>query len=74
MKTLLLLITLLSGLSDPASGLIGYNFKWGSTGLCPLGDGLYYISHNGKQDGSNYCRATLYEWDGAPGHPFVPVQ
>ena len=39
----------------------GSHFKWGSTGLCPLGDGSWYISHNGKADGSQYCDATLYK-------------
>jgi hypothetical protein len=38
----------------------GSHFKWGSTGLCPLGDGSWYISHQGKADGSQYCDATLY--------------
>jgi hypothetical protein len=38
----------------------GSHFKWGSTGLCPLGDGSWYISHQGKADGSQYCDATYY--------------
>lgn len=38
----------------------GSHFKWGSTGLCPLGDGSWYISHQGKANGSQYCDATLY--------------
>jgi hypothetical protein len=39
----------------------GSHFEWGSTGLCPLGDGSWYISHQGKANGSQYCDATLYK-------------
>ncbi len=43
----------------------GFRFKYGSTGLCPVGDGLFYISENGiNPDGRQYCRAHLYRWDG----------
>lgn len=51
-------------------------FRWGSTGLCPLGDGSYYISHNGASDGNNYCEACLYHWQGSSSpdiSPFVPA-
>lgn len=62
-----------SGLCDSATGIHGWQFKWGSTGLCPLGDGLYYISQNGKINGSNYCHATLYKWNGSPEQAFDQV-
>ena len=57
-----------------AAPLQNWYFRWGSTGLCPLGDGLWYISENGRDiapDGSKtqYCNATLYRWDGET--PFV---
>ena len=51
-------------------------FRWGSTGLCPLGDGSYYISHNGASDGNNYCEVCLYRWQGSSSpeiSPFVPA-
>ena len=51
-------------------------FRWGSTGLCPLGDGSYYISHNGTSDGNNYCEACLYRWHASSSpdiSPFVPA-
>lgn len=49
----------------------GCYFKWGSTGLCPLGDGLFYISENGKTSaGSNYCRARLYRFTADGKRPF----
>lgn len=34
------------GLYDEKSDTWGYHFKWGATGLCPIGDGYFYISHN----------------------------
>lgn len=36
------------------------DFKWGSTGMCALGDGRFYISENGKEAGCNYCKAHIY--------------
>lgn len=49
----------------------GYDFGWGSTGFCPLGDGRYYISHNSKQDGKQICAATMYRHSSADDGPFV---
>ena len=48
---------------DQVSGLF---FKYGSTGVSPLGDGRFYFSENGKSEatGKQYCRARLYRWDG----------
>lgn len=62
-----------SGLCDSATGIHGWQFEWGSTGFCPLGDGLYYISHSGVADGSNYCNAILYRWNGSPEQAFDQV-
>ena len=64
------------GLKDVASGISGWRFKWGSTGLCPLGDGLWYISENAKDKvtGKQSCTARLYRWTGAPESPFVPAE
>ena len=60
------------GLYDEASGIWGYDFKWGSTGLCSLGDGLWYISenHKDKATGVQSCTARLYEWTGSGSKPF----
>ena len=49
----------------------GWHFKWGSTGLCPLGDGRYYISHNAKTDDGQICDATMYLNSEDPEVPFV---
>ena len=47
-----------------------WHFKWGSTGLCPLGDGRYYISHNGKDANGQYCKATMYIYSDSDQSPF----
>ena len=53
----------------------GWYFSRGSTGLCPAGDGWWYISENGrdKQTGRQVCEAHLYRWTGFNGTkvPFV---
>ena len=53
----------------------GWYFSRGSTGLCPAGDGWWYISENGrdKQTGRQVCEAHLYRWSGFNGTqvPFV---
>ena len=61
------------GLLHEASGVRGWNFKWGSTGLCPLGDGLWYISenHKDKETGIQSCTARLYRWTGDGDKPFT---
>lgn len=64
-----------AGLSDSESGVRGWNFRWGATGLCPLGDGLFYISHNGTtpNDKQQYSELHLYRWKGEKDEAFVPV-
>lgn len=69
-------LTLLpQGLYDAPSDTWGWNFDWGTTGLCPLGDGYFYISHNGvskdKRQNSTVC---LYRWTGNEKQPFVRVE
>lgn len=45
-----------------------WHAKWGSTGMCPLGDGRWYISENGKEDGIQVCNARLQN---SPIQPFL---
>ena len=61
--------TVIGSWEDPVSGLF---FKYGSTGVSPLGDGRFYFSENGKNEetGKQYCRARLYRWTGSG---FAPV-
>ena len=55
-----------AGPKDAASGIRGWNFQWGATGLCPLGDGLFYISHNKKdKDGQQHTTIHKYKWVGS---------
>lgn len=58
------------------TGIRGWRFKWGSTGLNPLGDGLWYISRNekNKATGEQSCDAVLYRWTGVPETPFEEVR
>jgi hypothetical protein len=57
------------GLYDEKSGIYGWNFNYGATGLCPLGDGYFYISHPSSKPEQS-CTAKLYEWTGAAEAPF----
>ena len=57
------------GLLDEKTGIYGWNFKYGSTGLCPVGDGLFYISHNSSRPEQN-TTIYLYEWTGDKDNPF----
>ena len=53
-------------LGSPEQPVPGYRFKYGSTGVSPLGDGYFFISENGRnpETGIQNCRARLYKWDG----------
>ena len=57
------------GIKDEATGLYGWDFPYGATGICALGDGLYYFSHDEKRpdDQGNAWLSTahLYRWDGS---------
>ncbi|MDO4756582.1 MAG: hypothetical protein Q4A54_09570 [Parabacteroides sp.] len=60
------------GLYDEKSGVYGWNFKFGTTGLCPLGNGYFYISHPSSKPEQS-CTAKLYKWTGAADGPFQLV-
>jgi hypothetical protein len=61
-----------AGLQDTATGIRGWNFKWGSTGLFPLGDGFFYISHNQKtNDGQQMTTIYKYKWIGNAEQAFI---
>lgn len=63
------------GLQDEATGIRGWNFKWGTTGLEPLGEGLFYISHNKKsEDGQQSSTLYKYRWTGDEKEAFVRVE
>lgn len=60
-------------IGTPESPVEGIFFKYGSTGVSPLGDGTFYFSENGRKSdgGVQYSRARLYSWD---GKGFTPVR
>lgn len=47
----------------------GWRFPYGSTGLCSLGDGRFYVSQDGKKDDLFHTTAVMYRWDGI--HPLT---
>ena len=54
-------------------GIRGWRFKYGSTGIHSLGNGLFYISENSKNaDGLQQTTLRLYRWTGDPDHAFIP--
>ncbi|TDQ79814.1 hypothetical protein CLV99_1264 [Sphingobacterium yanglingense] len=59
------------GIKDIKSGISGWYFPWGATGLCPIGNGLFYISHNNKSsDGQQQSTIYKYKWSGQEKTPF----
>ena len=60
------------GLYDEKTGTYGWHFKFGTTGLCPLGNGYFYISHSSSKPEQS-CTAKLYKWTGTPDGPFQLV-
>ena len=61
-----------AGPKDFDSGIRGWYFKWGATGIQPLGDGLFYISHNEKaEDGQQRTTLNKYRWVGDTQNSFI---
>ena len=64
-----------AGLKDAKTGIRGWNFKWGATGLFSLGNGLFYISHNKKTgDGQQETTLYKYKWVGSDSTAFERVK
>lgn len=61
------------GLHDADSGSRGWYFKWGTTGLEPLGKGLFYISHNRATEKGQATTLYKYRWTGDEEMPFERV-
>src|SRR5699024_462206 len=60
-----------AGLTDTETGIRGWNFKWGATGLYSLGEGLFYISHNRKtESGQQETTLYKYKWIGSDTEAF----
>ncbi len=64
-----------AGMHDEKSGIYGWHYKWGATGIHSLGNGYFYISQNGvAENKKQYCNLQLYRWTGEAGNPFEKVK
>lgn len=63
-----------AGLRDMATGIRGWHFPYGSTGLFSLGMGYFYISHNYRNDQGQGSVIRLYHLTNDTEHPFVTVE
>lgn len=61
------------GKRDVASDTYGWHFPYGSTGLCHIGDGLFYISRDSAKPEQS-STLTLYRWTGGEESPFERVE
>ena len=60
------------GGAEQVSFTQGWHFPYGSTGLCPLGDGTYYLSINGRtDDGRQKCDIVRYRLSDNITTPFI---
>jgi len=64
-------VTLTGGVSDDVSGISGWTYAHGDTGLIALGEGHYYVSYHGKKGELWDTTVRLCRWDGV--HPLIPV-
>lgn len=56
------------------TGVHGWHFPWGSTGMCHVEGNYFYLSENRKDKrGNQTCTARLYRWTGDAACPFVPA-
>lgn len=63
------------GVLHEESGIRGFRFRWGSTGVHALGDGRFYFSHDGKtEDKRNTCVLHLYRYTGKGEDGFEKIQ
>ena len=71
----LLLTAAPAGVLHEESGVRGFTFKWGSTGVHSLGDGRFYFSHNGRtEDKLQTCVAHLYRYTGKEPEGFELIE
>ena len=62
------------GIGESGDEIRGWMFSRATTGLCPLGNGFWYVAeakHYGKRHG---CTIQMYEWDGGCPSPFEKVE
>ena len=61
-------------LTDEVSGTSGWRFGFGSTGFYPMGNGLYYISHNYANKDGQGSNLHLYRLTDNKEEIFVRVE
>lgn len=54
-------------LTDEATGISGYNFPYGATGMATLNDGCFYFSRDFKDENGFGTNVGLYRFDPAAG-------
>ena len=64
-ETGLLLTSAKIGVGQKDDRIYGSHFNWGSTGIASMGNGEFYISHNGaiKEEHLQYTNLKLYRFD-----------
>lgn len=62
-------VTLCGGVETDESGISGWTFAHGDTGLIALGDGRYYVSYHGRSGEDWDTTVRLCRWDGI--HPLT---
>lgn len=64
------------GKHDVANDVYGWYFKYPQTGICALGDGLFYISHKQKktENKEHWGKIKLYRFVGTEEAPFERVK
>ena len=70
----LVLSLLEAGIPDAASGVWGWDFPYGSTGIAALGGGLFYVSREGKRDGLHTSSIGLYRRTGEAPMGFAAAE
>lgn len=63
-----------AGLLDEKSGIYGYEFRYGSTGMASLRDGYFYFSEDHGENGEFDSHIRLYRYTGAVPTPFEKIE
>ena len=63
-----------SGMKDEKTGLRGWMFPVGSTGMTSLGEGYFYFSHNYNSEQGQGSTIRMYRYSGRPDAAFDVVK